>query len=93
MSGKKENDPAYVTRRECTTMMQPLASDVKTMKNAMVGEDLQGGFVKTINDMKIELANLKNIRKMRGRDWAYLIVGLAGVFGTIFAALLFYFKP
>jgi len=60
----KKNPGRYVTRAEFQQAIDPMKDDLKTLKRALVGEDLQHGIVKDVADIKSALKTasaLKNI--------------------------------
>lgn len=59
--------------------MTPLSSDVKMLKDAIVGPDLRGGMAADITTMKGDIILIKkyingseNETKKKGRDWRLL---------------------
>lgn len=102
MSEKKRN-PGHVTHAECARISGDIKSDLKTIKTALVGEDLQGGLVKKVNDLKNEqeknneliqlvVDNNKKEKKQKqelSRFWKVTIGGaLISSFGTLVVAVL-----
>ena len=49
---------SYVTKADCDAAMTPMANDLKTVKEALVGPDLRGGMVKDVGDLKLQVANI-----------------------------------
>jgi len=45
-------------------MMEPLRTDLKTIKFALVGEDLQGGIVKKLSDIETTLKMMSAIKNI-----------------------------
>lgn len=56
---KDDNPSQLVTRAECNRITGATRRELKTIKNALVGEDLRHGLVKDVGDIKKELGNLK----------------------------------
>lgn len=56
-----------MTRAECTGIMSPLLTDIATIRRAMVGNDLRGGMVKDVADMKMEMRAANGVNKEEKR--------------------------
>lgn len=63
MPKKKKDNPGFVTIAECNVKseafrdeIRDVKDDTKTLKNAIVGENLQGGIVKKLTDLEKKLA-------------------------------------
>jgi hypothetical protein len=79
MSEHKDN-PGFVTRAECAATMNPLHEDVKMVKNALIGEDMQSGLVKSVKEMIDKLENIKNDqteKKTQKDKWKWAAISLA----------------
>lgn len=50
----EENNPGHVTRAECHRTTTAMKDDLKTIRTALVGEDMRGGIVKDVADLKKE---------------------------------------
>jgi hypothetical protein len=64
MSSKHDDDPQWVTKAECREQMGGIKEDVRTIKKALVGEDLQGGLVKKVNDLMKERSTTMEILRI-----------------------------
>lgn len=65
MSSKHDDNPGgYITKAECRDQMGSIKDDVKTMRIALVGEDLQGGLVKKVNDLMKERSTTMEILRI-----------------------------
>jgi len=81
----------YVTAEVClsrheglTKQMESLNNELKTIKRALVGEDLQGGLVKTVSDIQSKLGLL--------RDWVKpVIIAVASALITAWVMKAFHF--
>jgi len=60
MSKKKENP--YISRAEFSQAMDGVKGELRTLKIALVGEDLRGGLVKDVADIKNYLGTVKAIK-------------------------------
>ena len=60
LSKQKEN-PGYVTRAECAKTVTKFDAELKTIKKALVGEDMRGGVVKDIADIKAATSIAKTV--------------------------------
>lgn len=56
---------SYVTTADCAAAMGPMVSDMKTIKEAIVGPDLRGGIVKDVADLKVQVSGI-----IKGEDIA-----------------------
>jgi len=91
MSEKKKN-PAYVTRTEFTEAITSVKGELKTLKIALVGEDLRGGLVKDVADIKSDLKTLKS-KSFSGREKALILCALLGLVGSVISSILLFLKP
>lgn len=64
---KKDEDGGCVTRSECSGIMTPLLKDVQTIRNALVGDDLRGGMVKELAEMRSEQKSVNGVNKEEKR--------------------------
>ena len=97
VSRKKDNPGIFVPMDLCVSRHEALAkemgavtTELETIKNALVGSDLQGGLVKKINDMdgnlKLVKENLKG--KLSGRDKAIIIGAVITAIASFAASLV-----
>lgn len=56
-----------MTRSECSGIMTPLLKDVQTIRNALVGDDLRGGMVKELAEMRSEQKSVNGVNKEEKR--------------------------
>lgn len=52
---KVKHDSSYVTHAQCSESMSPIVDDLKTIKNALVGQDLRGGLVNQVSTITTKL--------------------------------------
>lgn len=89
---RKNNPTTYVTRTECARISGQIREELSIVKKALVGEDMRGGILREIRDMKSDLKDVKhyiNGEKTRGRDWRLLGFAVLGSItsGTMVAIL------
>lgn len=90
----RKKDSPYVTKAECAETSGQIRDEISIVKKALVGEDLRGGLVKDVSDMKNDLKDMKkyiNNQKTKGRDWrlfGFAILGSA-VSGVIVALITY----
>ena len=60
MSKKKKDNP-YVTRDECFQISGEIRRDISTIKKTLVGEDLRGGLVKDVQEIKSATSAIKTV--------------------------------
>jgi len=77
----RKNNPTYITRTECARISGQIREELSIVKKALVGEDMRGGIVREIRDMKSDLRDVKeyiNGEKTKGRDWRLLGFAVLG---------------
>ncbi|MHC3130123.1 MAG: hypothetical protein IBV52_08635 [Candidatus Bathyarchaeota archaeon] len=52
---KKDENPGYVTVSECGQNLVSIKNEVVTIRKVLVGDDMQGGIVQEISDIKAML--------------------------------------
>lgn len=80
-----------VSKAECRQRMAPLVADVGTIKRALVGEDMRGGLVRDVSDMKQELTGILYDRRKRESTrtmWKIAAFSAMASAATAFAALI-----
>jgi len=68
----------YVTREECIKAMEQVAIDIKVMKRALVGEDMRGGIVKDIAELKSKINEFNHVSTVKAElslRWKIAILG------------------
>jgi len=58
---KKEDNPKYVTVEDCTRQVATCQAELRAMKNALVGEDMRGGLVADVQQIKTATSAIKTI--------------------------------
>lgn len=64
MSQKKKpdvNPSKYVTHAECSTIMNGVKAELKTIKTTLIGEDMRGGLVKDVQEIKSATGIVKTV--------------------------------
>jgi len=51
---RRQSNPAYVTKAECAQISASIKEELKAIRTALVGEDMRGGLVKDVADLKKE---------------------------------------
>jgi len=59
MSKRKDNP--YVTHAECIQVSGEIKSDLNTIKKTLVGEDMRGGLVKDVQEIKSATSAIKTV--------------------------------
>lgn len=63
MERKTKDNPSYVTRAECALITTDMKKKLDTIQTALVGEDMRGGLVKDVGDLKKEKSTVVEILK------------------------------
>lgn len=58
---KKSNNPGHVTRAECSKIVTNFNRELQTIKKALVGDDMRGGVVKDVSEIKAATGIAKTI--------------------------------
>jgi hypothetical protein len=59
MSKRKDNP--YVTHAECIQISGEIKNDLNTIKKTLVGEDMRGGLVKDVQEIKSATSAIKTV--------------------------------
>lgn len=57
----KRKDNPYVTRTECAQISGEIKADLFTIKRTLVGEDMRGGLVKDVQEIKSATSAIKTV--------------------------------
>ena len=60
---EEKNPTKFVTRAECTQISGSIRDELKTIRVALVGEDMRGGLVKDVADLKKERSTTVEVLK------------------------------
>lgn len=64
MSGKSDDNPhGFVTRAECVQTSSDVKGELKTIRVALVGEDMQGGLVQKVSNLQNQVGDLQKERE------------------------------
>ncbi len=63
MSKRQKNNPGYVTKVDCAEITSGVKGELKTIRIALVGEDMQGGLVQKVGTLQNTVDNLKKERE------------------------------
>jgi hypothetical protein len=83
----------YVTKEDCDAAMTPLAKDMTTVKDALVGPDLRGGLVGDVKELKVQFKHLEEReanRKHYRTWWEVTIVGATVAATSIIVNIIFH---
>lgn len=90
MPPKNKNNPAFVSLDLCASKHESLAKEIgmlttetKTIKNALIGEDMKSGIFKDVNDIKNKIGS-----GWKSKDKALLLVAVVEGLVAIAIALL-----
>ena len=61
MSPRKKNSPRYVTADECARVSGDIRRELSILKKALVGDDMRGGIVKDVQDIKNTLKTASSV--------------------------------
>jgi len=82
-----ENKPDFVTKTECSQRMMGFQDDLATVKKAIIGDDMRGGMVRDIAEIKGKVKNGGN-GGLGKRERAMIYVSVIGTSGLIGAELI-----
>lgn len=60
-SEKKRNPSKFVTHAECSGIMEGVKAELRTIKTTLVGEDMRGGLVKDVQEIKSATGIIKTV--------------------------------
>lgn len=83
-----KNDPEYMTKSECFQISSAIRKDMDVMKKALVGDDMRGGIVKDLSEIKTALKNNSGTRGLGRKEKAIIYSSLIGTTGLIIVELI-----
>lgn len=60
---KEDNPSKFVTKDECAQISGDIKDELRTIRVALVGEDMRGGLVKDVADLKKERSSTVEVLK------------------------------
>ena len=61
MSKKRKDPPPFVTRDECFQIIGEIKNDLQLVKKTLVGDDMRGGLVKDVQEIKSATGMIKTV--------------------------------
>jgi hypothetical protein len=61
MAKKRRDNPSFVTHEECMQISGDIKSDLNTIKKTLVGDDMRGGLVKDVQEIKSATSAIKTV--------------------------------
>jgi len=58
---KKHSSSRFVTHAECASTVESIKAELRTIKNTLVGEDMRGGLVKDVQEIKSATGIVKTV--------------------------------
>lgn len=93
MSKKSDND--FITRLECTTVSSAIKRDLSEIKVALIGQDMQGGIVKKLNDLDSKVGDIalaqnhvSHEKEVKEDRFSREKIALIGVVGAILGIII-----
>jgi len=68
------NSPRFVTESECAIFRSEIKDELKIIRRAIGGDDMRGGIVKDVADLKVMLRNQRKTEELSNR-WKATIYG------------------
>jgi len=79
----------FVSKTDCTKTMEPLRSDLTTVLKALVGDDLRGGLVKDVAELKTLVKTNSTSKARWGRkEWSLVAVAAISALASVVVALI-----
>lgn len=88
MSRSKQNPNGFVTKVECQQITSTFREDLSTVKKALVGEDMRGGIVKDVSEIRSSLKNNGYSKGLGKKERALIYTSLIGTSGVILAEII-----
>ncbi len=77
---EEPHNPKYVTSEQCALVVKGFSEDLKTIQKALVGDDMLGGIVKDLSDVKRDLGHATGIVRNIGVPIIVAVVTAALVY-------------
>jgi len=61
VSKKRKDPPPFVTRDECFQISGEIKNDLQLVKKTLVGDDMRGGLVKDVQEIKSATGMIKTV--------------------------------
>jgi hypothetical protein len=61
MPEETKDDPGHVTRAECNKTVAKFNGELQTIKKALIGDDMRGGVVKDVSEIKAATSIVKTV--------------------------------
>jgi hypothetical protein len=88
MSHGKHNDNNFVTKVECQQITATFREDMGTVKKALVGEDMRGGLVKDVSEIRVSLKNNGYSKGLGKKERALIYTSIIGTTGVVLAEVI-----
>lgn len=89
----KEHSSEFVTKVECRQITSSFQEDLVTVKKAIMGDDMRGGMVRDISEIKSQVNKVNKVNKVNNgglgkRERAMVYVSLIGTGGLVSVELI-----
>lgn len=88
MSRSKQNPNGFVTKVECQQITATFREDLSTVKMALVGEDMRGGIVKDVSEIRVSLKNNGYSKGLGKKERALIYTSIIGTGGVVLAEII-----
>lgn len=88
MSRSKHNHDDFVTKVECQQITSTFREDLGTVKMALVGEDMRGGIVRDVSEIRSTLKNNGYSKGLGKKERALIYTSLIGTSGVVLAEII-----
>jgi len=88
MSRSKQNPNGFVTKVECQQITSTFREDMGTVKMALVGEDMRGGLVKDVSEIRSSLKNNGYSKGLGKKERALIYTSIIGTGGIVLAEII-----
>lgn len=86
----KEHSSEFVTKVECRQITSSFQEDLVTVKKAIMGDDMRGGMVRDISEIKSQVNKVNKVNNggLGKRERAMVYVSLIGTGGLVSVELI-----